>query len=118
MLRKTIRARLLAKLGQVKMALRKRMHQPLAEVGRWLRNVVQGYFNYHAVPGNFASLWSFRFEVRKRWLRVIRRRSQRSGMTWELLEVFATQWLPVPKFFIHIPLCALTPNIRGKSRVR
>jgi hypothetical protein len=70
----------------------------------WLRSVVQGYFNYHAVPGNFASLWSFRFEVRKRWLRVIRRRSQRSGMTWELLEVFATQWLPVPKILHPHPL--------------
>ena len=95
-LRKTDRKRLLAKLKQVKMELRKRMHQPLAEVGRWLRSVVQGYFNYHAVPGNFASLWSFRFEIRKRWLHVIRRRSQRSRMTWELLECLATQWLPLP----------------------
>src|SRR5467141_2900957 len=68
-LRKTIRKRLIAKLKQVKIALRKRMHQSLAEVGKWLRRVVQGYFNYHAVPGNLASLRSFRFEVRKRWLR-------------------------------------------------
>jgi len=103
-LRKTVRERLLAKLKQVKAALRVRMHQPLAEVGRWLRSVVQGYFNYHAVPGNFASLWSFRFEVRKRWLCVIRRRSQKSGMTWELLEGFATQWLPVPKILHPYPL--------------
>src|SRR2546421_2587040 len=51
-LRKTQRERLLAKLKQVKAALRVRLHQPLAEVGRWLRSVVQGYFNYHAVPGN------------------------------------------------------------------
>jgi Reverse transcriptase (RNA-dependent DNA polymerase) len=103
-LRKTIRERLLAKLKQVKAVLWVRMHQPLAEVGRWLRSVVQGYFNYHAVPGNFASLWSFRFEVRKRWLHVIRRRSQKSGMTWELLEGFATQWLPVPKILHPYPL--------------
>src|SRR5487761_617808 len=45
-LRKTIRKRLLAKLKQVKVALWRRMHQPLAEVGKWLRSVVQGYFNY------------------------------------------------------------------------
>ena len=102
-LRKTIRKRLLAKLKQVKAALRMRMHQPLAEVGKWLRSVVQGYFNYHAVPGNLASLRRFRFEVRKRWLRVIRRRSQRSGMTWELLERFAAQWLPVPKILHPYP---------------
>jgi len=102
-LRQTQRERLLAKLKQVKATLRIRMHQPLAEVGRWLRNVVQGYFNYHAVPGNLASLRRFRYEVRKRWLRVIRRRSQRSGMTWELLERFAAQWLPLPKLLHPYP---------------
>ena len=75
-----------------------------AEVGRWLRSVVQGYFNYHAVPGNLASLQSFRFEVRKRWLRAIRRRSQRSGNTWALLERFAAQWLPLPKILHPYPL--------------
>jgi RNA-directed DNA polymerase len=103
-LRRTVRERLLAKLNQVKAALRVRMHQPLAEVGRWLRSGVQGYFNYHAVPGNLASLRSFRFEVRKRWLHVIRRRSQRSRMTWELMERFAAQWLPIPKILPPYPL--------------
>ena len=103
-LRKTMRKRLLAKLKEVKIALRRRMHQPLAEVGRWLRSVVQGYFNYHAVPGNLASLRNFRYEVRKRWLRAIRRRSQRSGNTWALLERFAAQGLPVPKILHPYPL--------------
>jgi len=103
-LRKTMPKRLLAKLKEVKIALRRRMHQPLAEVGRWLRSVVQGYFNYHAVPGNRASLRNFRYEVRKRWLRAIRRRSQRSGNTWALLERFAAQWLPVPKILHPYPL--------------
>jgi hypothetical protein len=103
-LRKTIRERLLAKLKQVKAALRVRMHQPLAEVGKWLRSVVQGYFNYHAVPGNFARLWSFRFETRKRWLQVIRRRSQRSRNTWELFEHIAEQWLPRPRILHPYPM--------------
>jgi RNA-directed DNA polymerase len=102
-LRKTIRERLLAKLKQVKAALWVRMHQPLPEVGRWLRSVVQGYFNYHAVPDNLASLRNFRFEVRKRWLHVIRRRSRRSRMTWELFERLTTQWLPVPKILHPYP---------------
>lgn len=103
-LRKTTRKRLIAKLKQVKAALRVRMHQLLAEVGRWLRSVVQGYFHYHTVPGNLASLRTFRFEVRKRWLHVIRRRSQRSGMTCELLERLAVQWLPLPKILHPYPL--------------
>jgi len=102
-LRKTIRKRLLAKLRQVKDELRVRMHQPLAELGKWLRSVVQGYFNYHAVPGNLASLQSFRLEVSKRWLRTLFRRSQTSRMTWKRLAVFVEQWLPLPKILHPYP---------------
>jgi RNA-directed DNA polymerase len=102
-LRKTIRKRLLAKVKQVKDGLWMRMHQPLAEVGKWLRSVVQRYFNYHAVPGNFASLQSFRLEVSKRWLRVLYRRSQKSRMTWPRLAGFVEQWLPIPKLLHPYP---------------
>jgi RNA-directed DNA polymerase len=54
-LRKTVRKRLLAKLNELKEKLRRRWHEPVADLGKWLRSVVQGYFNYHAVPGNLAS---------------------------------------------------------------
>ena len=93
-LRKSIRKRLLAKLKQVKDKLRTRMHQPLADVGKWLRSVVQGYFNYHAVPGNSASLQHFRREVSKRWLRVLQRRSQKSRISWKHLTAFAEKYQP------------------------
>jgi group II intron reverse transcriptase/maturase len=102
-LRKTIRKRLLAKLKEVKIALWRRMHQPLAETGKWLRSVVQGYFNYHAVPDNLASLRDFRTEVSKRWLFVLRRRSQKSRITWELMAQFVDQWLPQPKTLHRYP---------------
>ena len=102
-LRKTIRKRLLAKLKEVKDELRKRMHQPLAEVGKWLRSVVQGYFNYHAVPGNIVSLRSFRLEVSKRWMRALRCRSQKSRITWKRLSGFVEQWLPPPKILHPYP---------------
>jgi RNA-directed DNA polymerase len=101
--RKTIRKRLLAKLKQVKEELWMHMHQPLAKVGKWLRSVVQGYFNYYAVPGNVASLRSFRLEVSKRWLRVIQRRSQKSRITWQHVVGFAAQWLPLPKILHPYP---------------
>src|SRR5215470_8277621 len=102
-LRKTIRKRLLAKLKQVRGALWRRMHQPLAEVGKWLKSVSQGYYNYYAVPGNFASLWSFRQEVCKRWLRTVRRRSQKSRITWQHIVGFADQWLPLPTILHPYP---------------
>jgi group II intron reverse transcriptase/maturase len=102
-LRKSIRKRLLAKLKQVRDDLRIRLHQPLAVVGKWLRSVVQGYYNYHAVPGNIVSLRNFRFEVSKLWWRVIRRRSQRSRIPWELVSQLVAEWLPLPKILHPYP---------------
>ena len=28
------------------------MHEPVEQVGAWLKRVVEGYYQYHAVPGN------------------------------------------------------------------
>lgn len=44
--RKTIKKRLRAKLQEVKAELRLRWHDPVPDVGQWLRRVVQGYFNF------------------------------------------------------------------------
>ena len=41
-----------AKLLEVKEEMRRRMHRPIPEQGRWLKQVVSGFFNYHAVPTN------------------------------------------------------------------
>ena len=57
--RKTVGKRLAKKLRDIKQHLRRRMHEPPAETGEWLRSVVQGYFNYHAIPGNRRSLVHF-----------------------------------------------------------
>jgi hypothetical protein len=55
-----VRKRLEAKLQQVKQTLRARMHEPVPKVGEWLGRVVEGFYQYHAVPGNWASLHRFR----------------------------------------------------------
>src|SRR5271169_4819766 len=75
--RKTIRKRMRAKLRQLKQELQRRMHDPIAQTGRWLQSVVQGYFNYYAVPGNLDSLAVFRERLLGLWWRRLRRRSQR-----------------------------------------
>lgn len=92
--RKTIRKRLSAKLKELQAEMRRRWHQPAADTGRWLRSVVQGYFNYHAVPGNMDSLNSFRAQVIWRWRRALRRRSQRSQLTWERFWRLVDRWIP------------------------
>jgi RNA-directed DNA polymerase len=53
--RKSRRDRMQAKLQAIKQELRRSMHQPIPQQGRWLQQVVTGYFNYHAVPTNRSS---------------------------------------------------------------
>ena len=108
--RKTIRKRLSAKLNELKEELRQRWHEPVAEVGKWLKSVVQGYFNYHAVPGNMDSLNSFRSQVIWRWYRALRRRSQRDRMTWKRFLRLVGQWIPSAKI-LHPH-----PNVRFDAK--
>ncbi len=95
--RKSRRDRMRAKLRAVKQDLRRRMHQPIPVQGKWLGQVVRGWFNYHAVPTNSRALCAFRFFVTELWRRALRRRSQRDSMTWERITRLADDWLPKPK---------------------
>ena len=70
------RDRVRAKLKEVKDELRRRMHWPIPEQGGWLRQVVTGFFNYHAVPTNGRAPSGFRHGIIRYWLRTLRRRSQ------------------------------------------
>jgi RNA-directed DNA polymerase len=95
--RKTRRDRMRAKLQAIKQELRQRMHQPIPDQGRWLGQVVKGYFNYHAVPTNSQALVTFRFFVTELWRRTLRRRSQKDSMTWTRMTRLANDWLPKPR---------------------
>jgi group II intron reverse transcriptase/maturase len=97
--RKSRRDRMQAKLKEVKQELRKRMHQPIPEQGRWLAQVVRGYFAYHAVPTNRASIGAFRRYVVRLWHRTLRRRSQKDRFPWERMPRLADDWLPQPRNF-------------------
>ncbi len=95
--RKTRGDRMRAKLRQLKGEFRRRMHDPIPEQGKWLKQVVQGYFAYHAVPTNFRALSAFRHHVRELWMRTLRRRSQKDRTSWERMTRIADTWLPRPR---------------------
>ncbi len=92
--RVTIKKRMRKTLQAIKVELNKRRHMPVVQTGKWLRSVVQGYFNYHAVPGNMKLLSSFKKEVSLQWLKSLRRRSQRSRMTWERFAKLRAIFIP------------------------
>jgi len=91
------RDRMRAKVKEVAGALRQRMHQSIPEQGKWLKQVVTGYFVYHAVPTNADALVTFRNEIIARWQWILHRRSQKSALTWSRMKKLADDWLPKPQ---------------------
>jgi RNA-directed DNA polymerase len=108
--RETIGKRMRAKLQEIRQQLRRRMHDPVPEVGKWLRPVVLGYFNYHAIPGNGKRLLAFRDAVIRYWWQVLDRRSQRHGITWERMVRLVRRWLP------SVRMVHPYPNVRFDAR--
>jgi len=124
-LRKTMGKRMAAKLKEIRRKLRVRMHDSTRNTAKWLKSVVQGYFNYHAVPRNEDRMKTFRHEVSRMWMWQLRRRSQRSRWTWDkfkeklgnlLPEVKALHPYPEVRFALQHP--DFGKNIQGKNRVR
>lgn len=103
-LRQTIRKRLQAKLGEVKTELRRRLHDPIPEVGKWLRSVVGGHVRYYGVPMNGPALQVFRFQVGWLWHRALCRRSQTGRVLWERMRRLIDRWLPPARICHPYPL--------------
>jgi RNA-directed DNA polymerase len=95
--RKTRTDRMRAKLLEIKEQMRKRMHASVPEQGMWLKSVVTGFFAYHAVPTNQRALSAFRYHVVELWRKSLRRRSQKTKLTWERTTQLVNDWLPIPR---------------------
>ena len=95
--RKSRSDRIRARLKETKEELRRRMHQPIPEQGKWLKQVVTGFYNYHAVPTNSRALAVFRHQAARLWHRTLMRRSQRSGPTWDRMSKLINDFLPTPR---------------------
>ena len=92
-----------ATLRRVKEELRRRMHEPIPEQGAWLKQVVRGFFAYHAVPTNGPALRAFYYHVTRLWLRTLRRRGQKDRFSWQRMQRLAVDWLPQPRILHPYP---------------
>jgi group II intron reverse transcriptase/maturase len=102
--RQTIRQRLQAKLSEVKAELRRRLHDPIPTVGRWLRSVILGHLQYYGVPMNWPALFTFCFQVGWLWHRALARRSQTGFVSWARMRRLIGRWLPPPRITHPYPL--------------
>ena len=95
--RMTRRDRMQLALRRLTEQLHRIRHQAIPQPGARLRQVLRGYFAYHAVPTNARRLSTFRHYVIRSWLRSLRRRSQKDSISWARIKRLADQWLPLPR---------------------
>lgn len=117
-LRQTMRTRWQAKLREVKLELRKRLHLPIPELGAYLGAVVRGHVRYYGVPMNGPAIGAFRAAVAKLWWRALCRRSQTADIAWCRMRRFIDRWLPPARICHPYPLVRLAVITQGKSRMR
>ena len=99
----TAKKRMVTKLKAINAELRRRKHHRTTDVGAWLRKVVLGYYQYHAVPGNTGQLRIFMYRVRWLWRGVLIRRSQRARIRWDRINPLLSRWIPVPRVLHPYP---------------
>lgn len=99
---RTSQKKLKAKRQDVKGRLKKKRHQPIAETMKWIASVLRGHGNYYGVNGNFKSLQKFWNYVYWTTYRMLRRRSQRSKLTWEKYNKIWQSYVPRPRITVNI----------------
>ncbi len=117
-LRLTSAKRMRAKLLAVKQQLRRRMHQTIAEQGKYLGSVVNGHMRYFGVPRNGPRLARFRALVARVWYRALHRRSQKSRLRWQQMNRLVAHWLPCTHICHPYPNQRLIVTTQGRSRMR
>ncbi len=106
-LRKTMRKRRQAKLREVYLELKHRMHDPVPEQGAYLRSVVGGHVRYYGVPMNGPSVSAFRKEVCQLWWKALKRRSHKHRLVWDRMKCLMDRWLPSARVCHPYPLVRL-----------
>jgi len=117
-LRQSQRTRLQAKLAHIKTELRRRFHEPIPTLGRWLASVLRGHFNYYGVPMNGPALSIFRFQVVRLCHRALSRRSQKGRIPWERMYRLVDCYVPKDRICHPYPLQRMGVTTQGKSRMR
>ncbi len=96
-LRQTMRKKWQAKLKELYIELRRRMHQSVPEQGAYLRSVVAGHMRYYGVPMNSRAIGAYREKVSRLWHKVLKRRSDKYRLTWIRMGRLIARYLPAAR---------------------
>jgi group II intron reverse transcriptase/maturase len=109
--RHTMRKKWQAKLTELNIELRRRLHDSIAEQGAYLRAVIMGHVRYYGVPFNSRALGAFRMAVGLTWWQQLKRRSQRNKVTVARMKRWTDRWFPPARICHPYPykrLCVRT----------
>ena len=120
--RKPVAKRMNRTLKRIKEALRRRMHAKVNDTARWLAKVLGGWLNYYAVPGSYRYLYRFVHRLKRLWLTVLRRRSQKDRFEWSSIDRLAERYWPRVEIRHPWPeqrlaVSALRGATQGRSRM-
>jgi group II intron reverse transcriptase/maturase len=100
---KTRRARLTRAIRSAYDRCRRHRHLPVKEQHTALVRHVRGHMNYFGVNGNIRSLHLLLVQVQRTWFKWLRRRSQRTRLTWERYQDLLRDFpLPRPRIVVQI----------------
>ena len=96
--RQTAKGRLTRALSKIKNYCRETINRPLKEQWEGLKRRTQGHYQYYGIRGNSKAIGRFAYEVRRAWLKSLRRRSGHHAQqwTWERFNRMLEQ-KPLPK---------------------
>jgi group II intron reverse transcriptase/maturase len=100
---KTARARQYRTLQSIAEFCRCHRHDPVRTQHAALVRRIRGHINYFGVNGNSRSLQCLIHAVRRIWRKWLRRRSQRTHLTWERYQELLQRFpLPAPRIVVQI----------------
>ena len=116
--RKPVAERMARTLKRIKEALRRRMHDNAEETARRLSKVLDGWLNYYAVPMSHRHLSRFVSRLKRMWIAIMRRRSQRDRFGWAQVDKLTTKYWPKVEIRHPWPNRRLAVSVYGNSATR
>lgn len=99
--RKTSRKKQRTKIAKMKMWLKERMHEPLADTIKSLNKKLIGHYNYYGITDNVKSIGAFYYITLKQLYKTLRRRTQKNKINWEKFNIIL-KYLPLSQPSIRV----------------
>ena len=79
------------------------MHEKIRDIIKTLNIKLTGHYRYYGISGNIESLRGFYEYIKSALFKALKRRSQKSILTWERYARILERWpIAIPKVYVNI----------------